>query len=214
MTVTTSRHQQSQFSSVSTEQSMPPVVTTPAGQQQRKRKSRKKQNIGSHLTSSLKASLIGGFFIGVLMLISLIPPQTDLPIPALSLALLVIPAFFVVCFSTGLLAGIFAGDSITNTQQGGTVGWMAGFWAGIYGGIFAMILAVFGAFMSDVGQRIVSQFTPEQLVGLAGWGLTPETIALIGRVFGALLIYGVIGSLIAGLVSAIGGMIYPKISNQ
>jgi hypothetical protein len=36
---------------------------------------------------------------------------------------------------------------------------------------------------------------------------------LAGRVIGALIIYGVIGSLVSGLLSSIGGMIYPKLTN-
>ena len=95
---------------------------------------------------------------------------------------------------------------------------MAGFWAGIYGGIIAMLLAAIGISVLGIpivnfGQGVVSQFTPEQLEGWASYGLTAETIALTGRVFGMLIMVGVIGSLISGLFSSIGGMIYPKISS-
>ena len=71
------------------------------------------------IMSSLKAGLVGGFGILLLMLISLVPFEF--------LACLVIPGFLVVWLTTGLLAGVFAGDSIQNSQQGGKVGWMAGF---------------------------------------------------------------------------------------
>jgi hypothetical protein len=37
---------------------------------------------------------------------------------------------------------------------------------------------------------------------------------LAGRVFGALVVYGIIGSLVSGLFSSIGGMIYPKLSSH
>ena len=191
MTVTTQRPRQSQ------------LVSTTRRQSSRKRGQRKSQS-GSFLASSLKASLIGGFGILLLMLISLIPFQF--------LACLVIPGFLVVWLATGMMAGIFAGDNIQNSQQGGKVGWMAGFWAGVYGGIIAMIMAAFGVVMANFGQGVVSQFTPEQLTGFANIGLTPEVIAMTGRVFGALLVYGVIGSLISGLFSSIGGMIYPKLN--
>jgi hypothetical protein len=178
----------------------------------RQQKSKKSRSTGSMVAPSLKASLVGGFGILILMLIGLIPPPEN--IPFLSLAYLVIPGFLVVCLATGLLAGIFAGDKVKNSQQGGTVGWMAGFWAGVFGGLIAMFMAAMGVLLSNFGQGVVSQFTPEQLESLVAYGLTPGTIALAGRVFGALVIYGVIGSLICGLFSSIGGMIYPKLSSQ
>ena len=198
MAVTARRRRQSQF-----------VTSTHRQYTQTKR--RENQAPGSTVASSLKASLVGGFGILILMLIGLIPPPENMPF--VSLALLVVPGFIVVCLATGLLAGIFAGDSVKNSHQGGKVGWMAGFWAGVYGGIIAMIMAVFGVVMANFGQGVVGQFTPEQLANFAGYGLAPETIALTGRVFGALIIYGVIGSLVSGLFSSIGGMIYPKLSN-
>ncbi len=202
MTVTTQRRpQQPQF--VSTPHRQQKRSSTTHRQQKRSR-SKKDQQAGSMLTSSLKASLVGGVGILLLMLISLIPFQF--------LACLVIPGLLVVWLTTGMMAGIFAGDSVKNSQQGGKVGWMAGFWAGVYGGIIAMIMAAFGIFMARFGQGVVSQFTPEQLEGLISYGLTPNTIAVAGRVFGALLVYGVIGSLVSGLFSSIGGMLYPKIS--
>jgi hypothetical protein len=77
-----------------------------------------------------------------------------------------------------------------------------------------MIMAAFGIFMASFGQGVVNQFAPDQFAELVGYGLTPEMIALVGRVFGALIVYGVIGSLVSGLFSSIGGMIYPKLSSQ
>ncbi len=67
--------------------------------------------------------------------------------------------------------------------------------------------------MTNFGLGVVNQFTPEQLNGLVTYGLTPNTIALAGRVVGALIMYGVLGSVISGLFSSVGGMIYPKLSN-
>lgn len=194
MTVTRQRRQQTQFG------------TTPTYRRQPSKRKRvvNKQQTASLVASSLKASLVGGFGILLLMLISLIPFQF--------LAFLVVPGFLVVWLTTGMMAGIFAGDSVQNSQQGGKVGWMAGFWAGIYGGIIAMIMAAFGIVMVNFGQGVVAQFSFEQVEWLAGYGLTPNTLALAGRVFGALIIYGLIGSLVSGLFSSIGGMIYPKIS--
>lgn len=184
-------------------------VTPTYRRQQRKRRV-KNQSSGSLFVSSFKASLIGGFGILLLMIISLIPFQF--------LAFLVIPGFLVVWLTTGMMAGIFAGNKIENSYQGGKVGWMAGFWAGIYGGIIAMLLAAVGVAVLGIpivnfGQGVVSQFTPEAVESWSRYGLTADTIALTGRVFGMFLIVGVIGSLISGLFSSIGGMIYPKISS-
>ena len=196
MTVTTRGRRQSQ----------------PASYTRRQQKVRRSQPSGSIIVPSLKASLVGGFGMLILMLISLIPPLAD-NLPFVSLAYLVIPGFLVVCLATGLLASILAGDAVQNSHQGGKVGWMAGFLAGVFGGIVAMLLAAVGAFMGSFGQGVVNQFTPEQLESLINYGLTPEAIALAGRVFGALIVYGIVGSLLSALISAIGGMIYPKLSN-
>lgn len=176
----------------------PPLASSTRRRPTTKR-SRKNNRIGSTYASSLKASLMGGFGIWLLMLISLIP--------APFLAWLVIPGFVVVCFCTGLIAGILAGDQVKTSHQGGQTGWIAGFWAGIYGGVMAMLLAAAGLLMAHFGQGVVNQFTPDQVEGLVGFGLTPEDIALTGRVFGALIIYGLIGALLSGLFSAIGGMV-------
>lgn len=197
MAVTTQRRRQTQITS---------------SVQRRQRQTTKSQSAVSLVAPALKASMVGGFGILVLMLIGLIPPPENLPF--VSLAFLVIPGYLVVCLATGLLSGVFAGDTVTNSQQGGKVGWMAGFWAGIFGGVVAMLLAAFGVMLVNFGQGVVAQFTPDNLAQLANYGLTPNGIALAGRVLGALIIYGVIGSLVSGLLSSIGGMIYPKLSNQ
>jgi hypothetical protein len=156
------------------------------------------------VVSSLKASLAGGIGLLLLMLISLLPPNEN--IPFLSLAYLVWPGIPVVCLATGLLASIMASDSIRTTQQGGKVGWMAGFWAGVYAGIFGMAMAAAGFFCVEFGQNVANQ-----LEWLVDYGLTIDTISLAGRVFWALIWFGVIGSGICALISSIGGMIYPKL---
>lgn len=198
MTVTTQRTAQPQIR---------PSVQT------RQRKSKKTQAAaGALVAPSLKASLIGGFGILMLMSIRLIQiPNENLPF--LSIDFLVIPGFLVVCLATGLLAGIFAGDSIKNSHEGGKAGWLAGFWAGILGGVAAMLFAAFGFLMAGFGLGIVSQITPESLTTLAGYGMSTEAIALAGRVVGALIVYGLIGSLVTGLLSSIGGMLYPKLTH-
>ena len=117
-----------------------------------------------------------------------------------------------VCLATGLLAGIFGDNAIKSSHEGGKAGWLAGFWAGIIGGVVAMFLAAFGLLMEGFGVGIVNQISPEGLATLAGYGLSAEAIALAGRVVGALIVYGLIGSLVSGLLSSIGGMLYPKLT--
>lgn len=194
---------------VTTQQRRPSQIAAPT---QRRQAQPAAQKPVSLVVPSLKASLVGGFGILILMLIGLIPPPENLPF--VSLAFLVIPGYLVVCLATGLLAGIFSGENIANSQQGGKVGWMAGFWAGIFGGVVAMILAAAGVLLVNFGQGVVAQFTPETMAWLATYGLTPANIAVAGRVVGALIVYGVIGSLVSGLLSSIGGMIYPKLTHQ
>lgn len=192
MTVTTPRRRQSQL--------------TPSVQRRQHRSKQIQAVPGSNVAPSLKASLVGGFGILILMLIGLIPPPENLPF--VSLAFLVVPGFLVVCLATGLLAGIFAGETITNSHEGGKLGWMAGFWAGIFGGVVAMFLAAIGFLMENFGLNVASQFATD----LESLGLSAGAIALTGRVVGALVVYGIIGSLVSGLLSSIGGMLYPKLT--
>ncbi len=157
----------------------------------------------------LKAGQVGGLGLTILLLIGLSPLPDYLPF--ISLAMLVVPSYFVTCLVTGLLGGVLAGDTLTNDQQSGQVGWTAGFWAGIINAIIAMILAANEILMANIGQGVVNQFSPEQLVVWSSY-LTPPTIALAGRVLGALVVYGLIGALISALIGAIGGMLYFKLS--
>jgi hypothetical protein len=163
----------------------------------------------SLVVPGFKAGRAGGLGLAILLLIGLIPPPDYSPF--ISLAILVVPGYFVTCLATGLLGGVLAGDSLKNDQQSTQVGWNAGFWAGIFSAIAAMILAANEMLMVNMGQGVVSQFTPEQLVAWSPY-LTPAAIALTGRVLGALVVYGLIGSLISALIGAIGGMLYFKLS--
>lgn len=156
---------------------------------------------------SLRTSWVGSFGVLILTLLGLIPPPDNLPF--LSLAILVVPGFLMVCICTGLLACIDAGDYLKNNLQSTQLGWMAGYWVGIFGGIVAMIMAAIGVYMPEFGHGVVGQFTLEQLELLKRYGLTVEIIALAGRVLGAMVIYGVIGSSIAGVCGALGGLFYP-----
>ena len=208
MTVTTQGHGQTQLAP-QTRQTR--VVSSAQRRRAQGTKIKKGQSANSTVAPGLKASVVGGFGLLILMLISLIPPPENLPF--VSLAFLVIPGFLVVCLATGLLAGIFSGDKVSNSQQGGKVGWMAGFWAGIMGGLGAMFMAGQGLLLVDFGQNVVSQIEPELLHAAAAY-VTPATLALAARVFGALLVYGLVGALVTALLGTIGGMIYPHLRDS
>lgn len=154
--------------------------------------------------SSLKASIMGGVGLWILMVLSLIPVNENVPV--LTMYLLVVPGFIVVCFATGLLASIMANDSIQSSSQGGKVGWMAGFWAGIIAGVGAMALAAGGFFWVEYGEHVASE-----MAWLTSYGLTAETVSLAARVFMSLIGIGIIGSLICAIISSVGGMVYPKL---
>ncbi len=195
MTVTTQQRRQTQFA---------PQVHYPQPQPQPVAPQNQTRQATLMVLSSLKASVAGGAGLILLLLISRIPANDTLPF--ISLAYLAWAGYPVVCLASGLLASIMASDSIRNSQQGGKVGWMAGFWAGIYTAIMAMVMSAAGFFMVGPGQRIA-----EQLNGLVEYGITADTLSLAGRVFLALIWFGVIGSLVSAFISSIGGMIYPKL---
>ena len=152
--------------------------------------------------AGLKAGLVGGVGLMVLRLISLIPSS------AFTLCL-VVPGIIVVCLSTGMLAGLLAGDKLETHQQAMRAGAWAGFVAGISGGIAGMVIAAFGAILLlDMGEGLVAQFSASQLETLAQMGILPETIRLAGSVLSALLFCGVGGTATSVILSTLGGRIY------
>ncbi len=187
---------------VITQRQQPQVVTIPNRRRKTQTTKTQKSSSESVVAASLKASLVGGVCMLLLILMSLIPLAKPF------LALLIIPGFLVAWLCIGMLAGILAGDRVKNSYQGGKAGWMAGFWSGIYAGIIAMILAafkisVFGIPIADFGQNVATQLELSNF----------DLIALAARVFGMFIMVGVIGSLVSGVFSSLGGMIYPKLSN-
>ena len=150
-----------------------------------------------------RAALLGGLCQVTLLGLGL------LPLPTFMSILMIGPTFLMVCIFTGLFAAYLAGDVINSTQKGGEVAWMAGFWAGVVVAIMAMILAANGMLLVEFGQEIILLRTPEQLELLNRF-IATHTLALSGRVFGAFLLYGLIGSLISALISAFGGIVYFK----
>lgn len=152
--------------------------------------------------AGLKAGLAGGVGLLILRLISLIPSS------AFTLCL-VVPGIIVVCLSTGMLAGLLAGDKLETHGQAMRAGAWAGFVAGIVGGIAGMVIAAFGAILIlDMGEGLMAQFSASQLQSLAEMGILPETIRLAGSVLSALLLCGVGGTATSVILSTLGGRIY------
>lgn len=152
-----------------------------------------------------KAALFGGLSQATLLGLGL------LPLPAFMSILVIAPTFVLVYIFTGMLATHWADDCINCAQKGGQVAWMAGFWAGVFTAITAMALAANGMLLAEFGQGTVELRTPEQLE-LLSHIISAHTLALTGRVLGALLLYGLIGSLGSALISAFGGMVCYKLS--
>ncbi len=152
--------------------------------------------------AGLKAGLVGGVGLVVLRLIILIPSS------AFTLCL-VVPGIIVVCLSTGMLAGLLAGDKLETHRHAMRAGAWAGFVAGIAGGIAGMVIAAFGAvLLLDIGDGLIAQFSTTQLETLAQMGILPDTIRLAGSVLSALLLCGVGGTAASVILSTLGGRIY------
>jgi hypothetical protein len=163
---------------------------------------REKERSRAISSAGLKAGLVGGVGLTILRLISLIPSS------AFTLCL-VVPGILVVCLSTGMLAGLLAGDKLETHGHAMRAGAWAGFVAGIVGGIAGMVIAAFGAvLLLDMGEGLVAQFSTLQLESLAQMGILPETIRLAGSVLSALLLCGVGGTATSVVLSTLGGRIY------
>ena len=163
---------------------------------------REKERARAISAAGLKAGLAGGVGLMILRLISLIPSN------AFTLCL-VVPGILVVGLSTGMLAGLLAGDKLETHGQAMRAGAWAGFVAGISGGIAGMVIAAFGAILLlDMGEGLVAQFSASQLEMLAQMGILPETIRLAGSVLSALLFCGVGGTATSVILSTLGGRIY------
>jgi len=163
---------------------------------------REKESARAISAAGLKAGLVGGVGLMVLRLISLIPSS------AFTLCL-VVPGIIVVCLSTGMLAGLLAGDKLETHRQAMRAGAWAGFVAGISGGIAGMVIAAFGAvLLFDMGDGLIAQFSTSQLEAWAQMGILPETIRLAGSVLSALLLCGVGGTVTSVILSTLGGRIY------
>ena len=163
---------------------------------------REKERARAISAAGLKAGLVGGVGLLILRLISLIPSNVFT-------LCLVVPGILVVCLSTGMLAGLLAGDKLETHGQAMRAGAWAGFVAGISGGIAGMVIAAFGAvLLLDMGEGLVAQFSASQLEMLAQMGILPETIRLAGSVLSALLFCGVGGTATSVILSTLGGRIY------
>jgi hypothetical protein len=157
---------------------------------------------------ALKTGLLGGCAYLLLFLVGLNPLFENLAytFPAV----LVVLGFGVVGLGTGLLAAHQAEPAIRRPYQQLEAGWLAGFWAGLSIGLVAMLLAAQGLLMVQVGESLINNFSPAQLTlwRIYGW-LGPLLVA--GRVSGALLVYGLLGSHVSAILGTAGAMIYLKL---
>ena len=157
---------------------------------------------------ALKTGLLGGCAYLTLFLVGLNPLFDNLvyTFPATLLIL----GFCFVGLGTGLLAVLKAEPLISHSHQRLEVGWLAGFWAGLFIGLVTMLLAAQGLLMTQVGESLLSHFSPAQLAlwRICGW-LGPLLVA--GRVGGALLVYGLLGSHVSAILGTAGALIYIKL---
>ena len=160
---------------------------------------------------ALKIGLLGGCAYLALFLIGLNPlfDNLDYIFPAT----LVIVGLGVVGLGTGLLAAHQAEPAIRRRYQQVEAGWLAGFWAGLLVGLVAMLLAAQGLLMAHVGESLLTNFSPAQLAlwRIYGW-LGPLLVA--GRVGGALLVYGLLGSHVSAILGTAGALIYIKFDGR
>ena len=124
------------------------------------------------------------------------------------LGCLLVPGFFVLLLAVGILAGLLASDDIVDTQHAIQAGATAGVVSGIGAGVTAMILAAHGVLFTNLGQGVLAQFSPAQVENMAKVGITAPTIQLAGSVALAFLIWGLGVTVVAVILSAIGGRIY------
>jgi hypothetical protein len=155
--------------------------------------------------SGLKAGLAGGTGISLLLLVY----QVDFNL----LRWVLVPlGLLIVWIVTGILAAMLAGDSVQSGRQGARIGAMSGLISGVIAGIVAMIVAALGGTFIDFGEGMLTQFSQTQLNDLAALGVSIGTIKAAGAAIGALFACGVGGMVISGLLGALGGLIYPKVS--
>lgn len=153
-------------------------------------------------SSGLKAGLIGGTGLLVVLLISFI----RIPFPLGTC--LVTFGFLVAWVGTGIVAGIMAEDQIKTRGQAAGNGAMAGFVAGIMVGIAAMLIAALGFLFPDLGEGVLAQLSSAQVEALAEMGIGPATIQLAGSILSALMACGIGGTLVSMVLGALGGRIY------
>ena len=138
--------------------------------------------------AGVRAGAVGGLGVFVLLLLRLV----QLPL----MICLVVPGFVVVYIGVGMLAGVLAGDDIRTPGQAMGTSAIAGFVTGVIGAVIAMLLAAFGLMLPRLGDGVLAQFSPAQLENLAASGLTPDFIRLAGAVLFAMLLWGVVATLV------------------
>ena len=156
--------------------------------------------------SSLKAGLMGGFAISLLLTVYQIAPD-------FLQAVLIPPALIIVWIVTGIGAAMLSHNKIRNSQDGASVGMVAGIITGLIGGITGMIIAALGLSFQFYGESVYDEFlTDTQISSLIDAGFTDQLIIISGSIMAAMFTCGLGGMFIAALLGRVGGWLYPKFS--
>lgn len=156
--------------------------------------------------ASLKAGLMGGFAISLLLTVYQIAPD-------FLQTVLIPPALVIVWLVTGIGAAMLCHDKIRNSHDGASVGMVAGIITGLMGGITGMIIAALGLSFQFYGESLFNEaLTDTQIASLIEAGFTNQLIILFGSIMTALFTCGFGGIFIAAILGRIGGWLYPKFS--
>ena len=155
--------------------------------------------------ASFKSGIMGGFAIGLLLLVYQISPN-------FLQTVLIPPALLIVWVVTGIGAAMLCDDQIKTSRDGGRVGLVAGLVAGIVGGVVGMIIAAFGLTFQNYGQGFLENITDSNMALLSEAGFTTDLVALMGSILTAMFSCGLGGMVVAGLLGWFGGWLYPKFS--
>lgn len=156
--------------------------------------------------ASLKAGIMGGFAISLLLTVYQIAPD-------FLQTVLIPPALVIVWLVTGIGAAMLCHDKIRNSGDGASVGMVAGIITGFLGGITAMVMAALGLSFQYYGESVFTEaLTDTQIDTLINAGFTNQLIILTGSIVTAFFTCGFGGMLIAALLGRLGGWLYPKFS--
>ena len=157
------------------------------------------------LGASVKAGLVGGFAISLLLTIYQIAPS-------FLQTVLIPPAMLIVWVVTGIGAAMLCDHQLRTEKDGARIGMVAGIVAGAIGGIAAMIIAALGFSFQFYGQGVLGELSDTQVASLAAAGFTSRMIVVSGSILMALFTCGVGGIVVSAVLGRLGGWLYLKFS--